>query len=200
MSDSRQTVLREKFVANRERVRSWLDLWECNEVTWEQGFSEIPSPWVVAPGEEASWLERHAPFMDEYEWLLLAAGPDRGVDRLAVVWGFGREHEFSELKVEFRSVADPAYLAEKLALAAHAAALRGWNEDDVHNLHGWILEGLGSRPLNQAVTGNNRLGFNLFELQRWPYGNGFTSILKVTPTNVALDGTPLDDQGVPRSS
>jgi hypothetical protein len=199
VSDGRQTALRAKFVANRERVRSWLDDWECREVAWEQGFSEFPSSWGVARGEEAYWLETVVPSMDEYEWILSAAGPDRGIDELTVVWRFA-EHEFSELKVEFRSVADPAYLAEKLALAAHAAALGGWTEDDLQDLHGWIFDGLGSRPLNQTVTGKNRLGVNLFVLERWPYGNGFLSVLRVTPTKTTLDGVPLDDQGVPRPS
>jgi hypothetical protein len=34
-----------------------------------------------------------------------------------------------------RTAADPPYLAEKLALGVHAAALRGWSEGDVQDVH-----------------------------------------------------------------
>ena len=62
--------LREKFITNREQVRSWLTGWDCPELTWPP-FAEVPQPWVVRPGEERGWLNRHAPSMTEYRWLCI---------------------------------------------------------------------------------------------------------------------------------
>lgn len=53
------------FVANRDRVRSWLDDWDFPEVAWPMA-SAIPSPWVVAPGPQQMWFEQHAPHMPQY--------------------------------------------------------------------------------------------------------------------------------------
>ena len=44
------------FVANRDRVRSWLDDWDFPEVAWPMA-SAIPSPWVVAPGPQQMWWQ-----------------------------------------------------------------------------------------------------------------------------------------------
>ncbi|PSK67925.1 hypothetical protein B0E53_00196 [Micromonospora sp. MH33] len=63
-------ALRERFIANREKVRSWISGWDCPEVEWPD-VPEIPFPWVVRQVDEPMWLKRHAPFMDEYGWVLV---------------------------------------------------------------------------------------------------------------------------------
>jgi len=88
-------------------------------------------------------------------------------------------------------VADPPFLAETLALGADAAALDGWRPDDIHALHQLLLEGLDTRPLDHAVQGNKRMGFILFEVQRWPtMDNEVVAKLSMKPTTTALDGSP----------
>lgn len=188
-------VLRAKFFANREQVRSFITNWRCPEIEWPE-FKEIPSPWVIPQGEEDQWLNRHAPFMDEYRWFLDARPVAEGISEVRANWWFGSEHEFERLQIEFLSYADPGYLAETLTWGAHAAALKGWREQDVHALHAWLFEGLDSRPMNQGVRGQKRTGFILFELSRMPVGqNEIASRLSMTLTDNALDGTPLTDEG-----
>ncbi|HET6299246.1 MAG TPA: hypothetical protein VFG33_38130 [Kribbella sp.] len=190
--------LRGKFLANRDKVRSWTVGWQCPEVDWP-AFREIPSPWVVRRGEEPRWLERDAPFMGEYRWLLEArprAGT--GVTSVRGNWFFRERHEFERLEIEFQSVADPAYLAEKLALGAHAAALKGWQQDDVHGVHAWLFQGLDTRPIGDLVSGQHREGWILFELKRWPAPttpNELKASLTMKPTTTTLDGSPLTPDG-----
>jgi len=190
--------LRARFLANRNKVRSWTAEWHCPEVEWP-AFREIPWPWVVHRGEEEQWLERHAPFMGEYRWLLEArpvAGT--GVSQVGGHWFFGGGHKFERLEIEFQSVADPPYLAEMLALGVHAAGLEGWHQDDVQGLHVWLLEGLDSRPISDLVEGRRRTGVILFELRRRPApaaDNEIHARLTMTLTNTTLDGSPLDAKG-----
>ncbi|MGK5531266.1 hypothetical protein [Streptomyces sp. URMC 129] len=187
--------LRARFLANREKVRSWFAGWECPEIEWPE-FREVPLPWVVARGEEQRWLEHHAPFMDTYLWLLQARSPQRGISQVRASWSFGAGHAFDRLEIGFRSWADPDYLAEKLALGAHAAALRGWREEDVRELHAWLFQGLDSRPMGDGVRGQKRIGFVLCHLVRAPVSRTeIAARLRVTLTDTALDGSPLDAEG-----
>lgn len=142
------------------------------------------------------WLQRHAPFMDEYGWILEARPVSQGVSHVVANWQFGEGHAFDRLDIEFRSVADPPYLAEKLALAAHAAALTGWREADLQGLYAWLLEGVDSRPLGEMVRGQHRSGFILFGLTRWPHSSTEINVrLQMTLTDTALDGTRLNSAG-----
>ncbi|MBX6766472.1 MAG: hypothetical protein IRY90_04865 [Actinomadura rubrobrunea] len=186
---------RAKFLANRDKVRAWTEHWDCPEVQWPE-FMDVPRPWIVAPGGEADWLRYHAPHMDEYWWLLEGRPVAQGLVQVLGIWWFGRNHEFDHLEIQFRSVLDPQYLAEKLALGAHAAALKGWHDSDAQKLYEWLLQGLETRPFGHGVSGKNRLGFVLCEFTRMPTGDStvFTK-LKMTLTTTALDGTPLDGEG-----
>jgi hypothetical protein len=153
---------------------------------------------VVPPDDEEQWLALHAPFMEEYHWLLEARPRARNISRVWAAWWFGAGHEFERLEIEFRSVADPQYLAENLAMGAHAAALKGWQPDDVRALYAWLLDGLDSRPMSDMVHGNKRTGFILFDLVRSPLGSSeIAARLRMTLTTTTLDGTPLDDDGRP---
>ena len=194
--------LRARYLANREKVRSWLADWDCPEVEWPP-VEDVPSSCGVGRGGAARWLDRHAPFLQEYRWFLEGRPRAEGVSQAWAWWQFGAGHEFERLEVEFRSYADPPYLAEKLALAADAAALKGWRRDgdDVQALYAWLLEGLDSRPMDEMVHGNKRTGFVLFDILRSPHPtNEVSARLRMTLTTTALDGTPLDEHGEARPS
>lgn len=187
--------LRARFVANREKVRSWTARWECPEVEWP-AFSEVPLPWVIAPREQGRWLDRHAPFMDEYRWLLVSRPVAEGVNELQGLWEFGAGHEFERLTIRFRSVLDPDYLAEKLALGIRAADLKGWQDDDVHDLYGWLRDGVTQCTDSGMVRGKHRTGFLLSEMTCAVASR--TEVItetRTTLTNTALDGTPLNADG-----
>lgn len=188
--------LRAKFIANRERVRTWMANWECPEIEWPK-FREVPFPWVIGRGEEQQWLKRHAPFMNEYRWSMEARPMAEGITYVRAHWRFGNGHEFDGLAIEFLSFADPPYLAERLTTGAHTASLKSWRADDVHDLYTWLFEGLDSRPMNDMVRGQKRTGLILFKLLRSPdiQTKGIFSRLSLTMTNTALDGSPLDDEG-----
>ncbi|WP_227979507.1 hypothetical protein [Nocardia spumae] len=190
--------LRSRFTANRERVRSWTVDWDCPEVEWPD-FPDIPRPWSVAPGDEGDWLQRHAPFLAEYSWLLEARPIAQAVTSVHGYWSFGPRHEFQALDIEIRcTVLDPVYLAEKLALGAHAANLDGWREDDLGPLYEWLLDGADTRPPSHMVRGHKRSGFILFEFRRAPRvleGPGIIAKLTMQPTVTALDGSPLNSEG-----
>ncbi|MEO3779506.1 hypothetical protein ABGB16_22225 [Micromonospora sp. B11E3] len=189
--------LRAKFVANRERVRSWLETWEIPEVVWTDEFNEIPSPWVVLERDRESWLKRHAPFMDAYDWMFFGRPLTPGVREVRVRWQFGAAHRFEELDLTIVSVCDPAYLAEKLTLAVHRARLKGWRDEDAQPLHQWLVEGVRTTPLNNAVRGSKRSGFVLLNFTRFPTSDGDVSVqLTAVETDRALDGSPLDGDGI----
>lgn len=190
--------LRERFLANREKVRTFTETWHCPEVRWPP-FPEIPAPWVVLRQDEARWLDEDAPFMDEYHWLLQAEPHAEGLSQASAIWRFGAGHAFESLEIEFVSVPDPEYLSERLAAGADAAALKGWRSEDTGAVYDWLLEGLGSRPLGQMVRGQQRLGFVLLDIQRWPLpeGNDISATLTLKLTDRTLDGTPLDENGEP---
>ncbi|MEU4482806.1 hypothetical protein AB0F68_32845 [Micromonospora sp. NPDC023966] len=188
-------ALRAKVVANREKVQLWVGGWDFPEVEWPD-VPEIPSPWIVRREDERMWWERHAPFIDEYGWMLEARPVSQGVTHVVANWQFGKGHTFDLLDIEIRSVADPGYLAEKLALGAHAADLPGWQEDDIQGLHAWLFEGIDSRPLGEMVRGQHRSGFIHFTLTRWPHSRTEINVrLNMTLTDTALDGTPLNSAG-----
>lgn len=189
-------ALRTKFVDNLEKVRSFVDGWDIPEVEWPE-VDAVPLPWAVPRRDERSWLEQQAPLLNEYWWLLEARPVAEGVSQVVATWQFGEGHEFDHLNIEIRSVADPEYLAEKLALGVHAAALRGWQgAEDLQDLHAWLLEGIGSEPLGEMLRGQQRTGFILFSLTRVPLSRTQLAVrLHMTLTGTALDGTPLDDAG-----
>ncbi|MFE0876545.1 hypothetical protein ACFW4X_17050 [Streptomyces smyrnaeus] len=188
-------ALRAKFVANRETVRSWTARWECPEVEWPP-FDEVPGPWVVAPRERKRWLEQHAPFLDTYRWLLEARPVAGGVNQLVAEWEFGAGHEFQQLTIRFRSVLDPDYLAEKLALGIHAAALKGWQDDDVHDLYDWLLEGVNQCVGAGGVRAQYRTGFLLTEMSCGAVGpKEVITTTRTSLTDTALGGAPLNSHG-----
>ncbi|WUH98552.1 hypothetical protein OHR68_34380 [Spirillospora sp. NBC_00431] len=187
--------VRAKFLANREKVRSWLVDWNFPEVEWEE-FSEVPLPWIVPRGGEQRWLEKQALFMDDYRWFLQARSRAEGVTSAHALWEFGGDHEFQRLEIQLQTFADPAYVAETLAWGAHAAALKGWQENDVQELYTWLFEGIDSRPLVEMVSGKQRTGFILFDLLRSPTNdNEIVSRLRMTLTDKSLDGSPLNEEG-----
>lgn len=161
-SKRRADELRAKFIANRDKVQSWTSRWECPEVEWP-AVSAVPFPWVIEPGEEEQWLATSAPFMDAYQWHLEALPVANGVAQLRATWEFGAGHEFRNLTIRFRSVYDPGYLAEKLALGIHSAALKGWQDDDHRDMHNWLRDGLGQVDPGEWIRGKHRMGFLLSE-------------------------------------
>lgn len=187
--------LRAKFVANREKVRSWTARWECPEVEWP-AFPEVPRPWLVSPREQGRWMDLHAPFMDEYQWFLEGRPVAQGVAEVWARWEFGAGHEFECLTIHFRSVLDPDYLAEKLALGIQAAALKGWQDDDVHGLYDWLREGVNHCVGSGMVRGTHRTGFLVSEMTCAAVSR--TEVIteaRTTLTDTALDGTPLNADG-----
>ncbi|MET9734840.1 hypothetical protein ABZZ79_30635 [Streptomyces sp. NPDC006458] len=187
--------LRAKFVANRDKVRAWQERWDCPEVEWPP-FTETPFPHVVAPWDLADWLERRAPHLVRYEWLLEARPVARGVGELIGHWEFGAGHRFEQLRIRFRSVLDPDYLAEKLALGIRAAGLKGWREEDVQGLYDWLHEGVSSLVGTGMVHGRHRTGFVMNDLTCAAVSR--TEVItevRSTLTDTAMDGTPLKPDG-----
>jgi hypothetical protein len=188
--------LRSRFLANREKVRSWVSGWHCPEIAWPE-VPLVPFP-GVREGDEERWLEHAAPTMPEYRWLLEARPLSEGVTHVRGIWWFTEGHEFERLEILTRTYADAGYLAETLTRGVHAAALKGWTEADARPVHEWLLEGLDSRPMEEAVRGTQRMGFVLLKLARFPYSRTEIDVrLEVTVTNTALDGSPLDATGEP---
>lgn len=193
----RADELRAKFLTNRELVRSWTESWEIPEVVWTDEFDDIPGPWIVADRDRKYWLKHRAPFMDEYHWMFLGRPLTPGVREVRALWYFGAEHSFEKLDLTIISVCDPEYLAEKLALAVHHAGLKGWQDEDAEPLYQWLVEGVGTMPLNNSVRGNNRSGFVLLDFVRFPTSDGNVMVrLTAILTDRALDGSLLDDDGV----
>ncbi|MFE1442643.1 hypothetical protein [Streptomyces sp. NPDC058739] len=186
---------RAKFVANRDKVRAWQQRWDCPEVAWPP-LTETPFPYEIAPWDLADWLERRAPHLERYEWLLEARPVARGVEALTGHWEFGAGHRFEQLRVEFRSALDPDYLAEKLALGIRAADLLGWREEDVHGLYDWLHEGVSRVVGTGMVRGRHRSGFLMNALTCVAVSR--TEVItevRTTLTDTAMDGTPLRPDG-----
>ena len=204
----RADELRAKFLANREKVRSWVADWDCPEIAWLE-VSAIPLPWVVGEEGEQTWLEHQAPFMDQYQWLLEARPLARGVTHVRGDWRFAEGHEFERLEIHTRTVADPEYLAEILTLGVNAAALKGWTQADTQPVYEWLFEGFDRRPMENMVTGRHRSGFILLDFMRSPavmvragavVRPSRTEInvrLRLTLTTTDLGGSPLDSNGEP---
>lgn len=187
--------LRAKFIANREKVRSWTTRWDCPEVEWP-AFSEVPFGWSIPARGQDRWLDRHAPYMDEYRWLLEARPVAEGVNELWGLWEFGAGHEFECLTIRFRSFLDPDYLAEKLALGIRAAALKGWQDDDVHDLYDWLREGVNQCTDSGMVRGRHRTGFLLSVMTCAVVSHTEVSTeVRTTLTNTDLGGTSLNADG-----
>ncbi|WFE40278.1 hypothetical protein [Micromonospora sp. WMMD998] len=189
--------LRAKFLANREQVRSWLDAWEIPEIAWTDEFDEIPAPWAVIERDRKRWLKDHAPHLDVYHWMFVGRPLTPGVRTVRALWHFGSGHRFEKLDVTITSVCDPGYLAEKLTLAVHRAALKGWQEEDAQPVYQWLVEGVNTRPLDNAVRGNKRLGFVLLHFTRFPTSDGDVVVsVTAVETDRAMDGSLLDANGV----
>jgi hypothetical protein len=62
------------------------------------------------------------------------------------------------LDLRIDSLCDPDYLAEKLSLAADAAAFPGWQPGDLASLRDWIRDMTDMQPHSKAVGGYKRLG------------------------------------------
>ena len=178
--------LRAKYLANWEQVRSWVANWDCPEVAWP----DVPA-------------NHRRPFQDQYHWIVVGRPLTEGITEFTASWWFGGAHEFERLEIRTQTVADPGYLAERLATGVHAAALKGWGDADLQPFYEWLLEGLDSRPMTQGVKGRTRFGFVLVDLLRVAsaMAPGIGVQLTVTLTDTALDGTPLGEDGVslPRS-
>lgn len=188
--------LRRRFVANRDKVRSWPRDWGCAEIAWPE-VTALPSSHWTEPVPPV-WLEQRAPYLHRYYWLLQAEPRAEGIAYVRGNWWFGPGHRFEHLAIETRTVADPQYLAEILALGAAAAALKGWQPDDVHPLYDWLLEGIGTMPVGNRISGNHRMGFIRFDLVRW--GLSQTEIivhLRIRLTDTDFEGRPLNEEGRP---
>jgi hypothetical protein len=189
--------LRARYLANWHQVRSWVANWDCPEVAWP----DVPAnPFFTGEEGERAWIEQHAPFQDEYHWIVVGRPLADGITEFTGSWWFGEGHEFERLEFRTNTVADPPYLAERLATGVHAAALKGWRDDDLQPLYEWLLEGLDTRPLTEGVRGRTRFGFVVVDLLRVPtvLAPGIGVQLTVTLTDTAFDGTPLDADGVAR--
>jgi hypothetical protein len=69
-----------------------------------------------------------------------------------------------------RTVADPAYLAERLTLGVDAANPKGWHgDDDAQTIYRWMHELLDERPMELGVRQGRRCGFVFVEVSRYPY-------------------------------
>lgn len=141
----RADELRAKFIANREKVRSWIADWDCPEIVWPE-VPAVPLPVGVAKGGEQAWLKHRAPFMDRYQWLLEARSVTQGVAHVWAYWQFREGHELERLEIHTRTVADPEYLAEALTLGVNAAALKGWREADAQSVLNGSLKDSTSDP------------------------------------------------------
>jgi hypothetical protein len=186
--------LRAKYVANWEQVRSWVANWDCPEVAWP----EVPAnPFFKGEEGERAWIEHHAPFQDQYHWMVVGRPLTEGITEFTGSWWFAAGHEFERLEIRTQTVADPGYLAERLATGVHAAALKGWRDADLQPFYEWLLEGFDSRPMTQGVKGRTRFGFVLVDLLRVRLAltPGIGVQLTASLTDTALDGTPLDSAG-----
>jgi hypothetical protein len=172
--------LRARYIANWEQVRSWVADWDCPEVAWP----DVPANQFSAG-------------RGEYHWLVVGRPLAEGITEFTGCWWFGAGQEFERLEIRTKTVADPQYLAERLATCVHAAGLKGWRDDDLQPLFEWLFEGLDTRPMSKGVTGRTRFGFVLIDIVRMPLflTPGIGVQLTVTLTGTALDGTPLDSDG-----
>jgi hypothetical protein len=196
-TDPRAGELRAMFVANRDRVQSWPTNWDFPEVAWPE-ISAIPSPYVVLPDEERMWFEHRAPYMPQYWWLLEPRPLTTSISQVDCCWWFRENHEFDRLTMNTRTVADPAYLAERLTLGVDAANLKGWHADDAQTIYRWMHELLDERPMEHGVRQGRRCGFVFVEVSRYPYSRTEIEVqVIVTEVSATLDGTPLDDTGRP---
>jgi hypothetical protein len=177
---------RSSFSGNRDRVQDFRAAWSVPEVVWDERTSA-----PAEPGRADRWIRDHRP----YYWLLLGESTVIGLTSVVAEWQFSAGHEFEALDLRIESACDPDYLAEKLSLAAEAAAFAGWEPDDLPSLQDWIGDLTSTRPVNMMVSGYKRLGFLLFDLRRFPLPSGVATTMKITLTDKALDGTPLNSSG-----
>ncbi len=117
-TDPRAGELRAMFVANRDRVQSWPTNWDFPEVAW-------PAPRAL---HASILVATRAP----------AAHHQHQPGRLLLV--VPESHEFDRLTMNTRTVADPAYLAERLTPGVDAANLKGWHADDAQTIYRWMHE------------------------------------------------------------
>jgi hypothetical protein len=175
------------LAGNRERVRRFRAAWNIPEVVWEER-TNTPAD----PGRADRSLRVEQP----YNWALIGEGIVTGLTSVVAKWQFSADHEFEALYLQVESAGDPDYLAEKLSLAAEAAAFPSWQRGDLRSLDDWIGDLSGTLPASRIVSGYKRLGFVLFDLRRFPLpSGGFATTMNVTLTDTALNGTPLGRGG-----
>lgn len=86
-----------------------------------------------------------------------------GLTKVVAEWQFSADHEFEALELRIDCLGDPDYLAEKLSLAAGAAAFPGWQPGDLASLRAWIRDMTDMQPHSKPVGAYKRLGFVLFD-------------------------------------
>lgn len=191
----RADELRAMFVANRERVRSWVADFDVPGVSWP-GVPRIPAPWVVPERDERRWLERYAPHLDDYRWSLAASPATADVATLEGSWWFGPGHGFLRLEIVARTAPVRRYLAATLAAGVHAAALRGWSDGDEQLVEEWLHTLFGRLRMGRWVRERFRVGHVSVEATAFADRPGEVTVqLVVTETDAAGDGSPLDEEG-----
>lgn len=180
-----------KFFVNRDRVRRFRAAWHIPEVVWNEWIA-TSARGLIEPDTANRWLSDHEP----YQWFLGGEPRVTGLTKVMAEWRFSAGHEFESLDLRIDSLCDPDYLAEKLSLAAAAAAFPGWQPGDLPSLRDWIRGMTDMEPHTKTVGGYKRLGFVLFDLDRiLGAASGVITTVKITLTDKAIDGTPLDIGG-----
>ncbi|AWS45921.1 hypothetical protein [Streptosporangium sp. 'caverna'] len=187
--------LRARSLANEAQVRSWIADWNCPEIVWAEFPEEPVSTAFLEQDSEWWWNTSRIPWMRNQIWPLSADPSGESRPSVRAAWRFDSDYMFQELSIHVESILDPEYLAEMLALGVHAAALKGWQEEDAHSLYRHLYDALNHRPLSNSVLIKGRLGFVLFEFMRMPFFKEVRIMLRLTLTSTATDGTPLNEHG-----
>ena len=184
-------AMQAKFFANREQVRRFQAAWNVPEVVWDKPIDTLTLGFAE-PATANRWLRDRKP----YKWLVSGEPRVSGLTKVLAEWQFSADHEFEALELRIDSLCDPGFLAEKLSLAADAASFPGWQPADLLSLRNWIRDMTDMKPHSKTVGGYKRLGFVLFDLDRiLGVTSGVSTFLKITLTDKALDGTPLNHGG-----
>ncbi|MGC0327677.1 hypothetical protein RKD23_000667 [Streptomyces sp. SAI-170] len=187
--------LRARFEANRDKVRSWQGRWEIPEVEWSP-VEDTPFSWIVLPRQQRQWLRDHAPHLKRYEWIVEARPVAEGIGEVWGHWEFSEGHRFERLTLHFRSVLDPDYLAEKLALGIGAAELKGWRDEDLQGVYEWLGQGLTDVAGSGGIRGQHRAGFLLNAMTCFAISRTeVVTEVRTTLTDTSMDGTPLKADG-----
>jgi hypothetical protein len=96
--------------------------------------------------------------MPQCWWLLEPRPLTTSISQVDCCWWFGEEHQFDRLALNTRTVADPAYLAERLATGVDAVHLTGWQDGDAEATHRWLLRRRATgAPPRRAVMRDDRV-------------------------------------------